>query len=136
MSQGSNPKAYLGIGWAFPVRPVNGRLTFAQYETDVEQAIQIILLTLPGERVMLPEFGAGMRNFVFEPNSPATQRAVENAVRQALIDWEPRITLEGVKVTPGANDPSLLLIHVDYVVRATNTFYNRVYPFYLLEGGA
>jgi phage baseplate assembly protein W len=136
MSQADNPKAYLGVGWAFPVKPVNGRLTFARYESDVEQAIQVILLTLPGERVMLPEFGAGMRNFVFEPNSPATCRAVEHAVRQALIDWEPRITLERVLVTPDDNDPSLLLIHVDYVVRATNTFYNRVYPFYLLEGGA
>ena len=132
-SNHQDPKAYLGVGWTFPVKPVNGRLAFARYESDVEQAIQIILLTLPGERVMLPEFGAGMRNFVFEPNSPATQRAIENAVRQALIDWEPRITLEGVDVKPDDNDPSLLLIHVDYVVRATNSFYNRVYPFYLLE---
>jgi phage baseplate assembly protein W len=136
MPQPNNPKAYLGVGWAFPVKPVDGRLAFARYESDVEQAIQIILLTLPGERVMLPEFGAGMRNFVFEPNSPATQRAIENAVRQALIDWEPRIALEGITVTPDDSDPALLLIHVDYVVRATNTFYNRVYPFYLLEGGA
>jgi phage baseplate assembly protein W len=136
MAQANNPKAYLGVGWAFPVKPVHGRLAFARYESDVEQAIQIILLTLPGERVMLPEFGAGVRNFVFEPNSPATQRAIENAVRQALIDWEPRIALEGVAVTPDDSDPALLLIHVDYVVRATNTFYNRVYPFYLLEGGA
>jgi phage baseplate assembly protein W len=77
-----------------------------------------------------------MRNFIFEPNSPATCRAIEHAVRQALIDWEPRINLEGVAVTPDENDPGLLLIHVDYVVRATNSFYNRVYPFYLLEGGA
>ena len=136
MSPAGDPKAFLGVGWAFPVKPVNGRLTFARYEEDVEQAIQVILLSLPGERVMLPEFGAGLRNFVFEPNSPATRRAVEHAVRQALIDWEPRITLEAVTVTPDDSDPSLLLIQVDYVVRATNTFYNRVFPFYLLEGGA
>jgi hypothetical protein len=136
MSRAGDPKAFLGVGWAFPVRPVNGRLAFARHEADVEQAIQVILLSLPGERVMLPEFGAGLRNFVFEPNSPATRRAVEHAVRQALIDWEPRITLEAVTVTPDDGDPSLLLIHVDYVVRATNTFYNRVFPFYLLEGGA
>jgi phage baseplate assembly protein W len=136
MSRLNDPKAFLGVGWAFPVKPVNGRLAFARYETDVEQAIQIILLSLPGERVMLPEFGAGLRNFVFEPNSPATHRAVEHAVRQALIDWEPRIALEGVTVTPDDADPSLLLIHVDYTVSATNTFYNRVFPFYLLEGGA
>jgi phage baseplate assembly protein W len=133
---GTKPRAHLGVGWAFPVRPVNGRLAFARYEEDIEQAIQIILLTARNERVMLPEFGAGVRNFVFEPNTPATHRAVEGAVRQALIDWEPRIDLERVEVTADDSEPNLLLIHVDYVVRATNTFYNRVFPFYLLEGGA
>jgi phage baseplate assembly protein W len=55
-------------------------------------------------------------------------------VRDALTDWEPRIDVGNVTVTPDANEPNLLLIAVDYVVRATNSFYNRVYPFYLLEG--
>ena len=136
MAFDTNPKAYLGIGWSFPVKPVGGRLRFARYEENIEQAIQIILLTARLERPMLPEFGAGMRNFVFEPNSPATHRAIELDVRNALIDWEPRINLEQVEVTPDLDEPNLLLIHVDYVVRATNTFYNRVFPFYLLEGGA
>jgi phage baseplate assembly protein W len=127
-------KAFLGVGWAFPVKPVNGSLTYAAYEDDVEQAIQIILMTEAGERPMLPQFGGGLRRFLFEPNSPATQRAIEQVVRNALTDWEPRIDLDNVTVTADANQPDLLLIAVDYVVRATNTFYNRVYPFYLLEG--
>lgn len=130
-----SPKAHLGIGWAFPVKPVGGRLPFARYEDDIEQAIQIILLTEQGERVMLPDFGAGMRQFVFEPNSPATRARIADAVQRALVDWEPRITVENVDVTEG-DVPNLALIHVDYVVRATNAFYNRVYPFYLLEAGA
>jgi uncharacterized protein len=129
-------KAYLGVGWAFPVKPVDGRLRYAAYEEDVEQAIQIILLTDPAERPMLPEFGGGLRRFVFEPNAPATWRAIERLVRSALIDWEPRIDVEDVEVTPDDQEPNLLLIHVDYVVRATNSHYNRVYPFYLLEGSA
>jgi phage baseplate assembly protein W len=130
------PKAHLGVGWTFPVKPVNGRLTYAAHEEDIEQAIQIILLTARGERLMLPRFGAGLRKYVFEPNSSATQRAVESAVRTALVDWEPRINLERVEAVPDSEHPNLLLIHIDYVVRATNTFYNRVYPFYLYEGGA
>jgi phage baseplate assembly protein W len=127
------PKAFLGTGWGFPVKPVNGRLRFAAYEDDVEQAVQIILLTERGERPMLPEFGGGLRSFLFEPNSPATRHAIEHVVRNALIDWEPRIDVERVEVTSDDEQPNLLLIHVDYVVRATNSFYNRVYPFYLLE---
>ncbi|HEX3864901.1 MAG TPA: GPW/gp25 family protein [Stellaceae bacterium] len=127
-------KAYLGVGWAFPLKPVNGKLGYAAYEDDVEQAIQIILLTERGERPMLPEFGGGLRRLLFEPNSPATQRGIERVVRTALIDWEPRIDVDRVEVTSDETDPNLLLIAVDYVVRATNSFYNRVYPFYLLEG--
>ena len=86
------------------------------------------------ERPMLPEFGGGLRSFLFEPNSPPTYRAIERVVRAALIDWEPRIDVDNIAVTPDDTEPNLLLIHVDYVVRATNSFYNRVYPFYLLEG--
>jgi phage baseplate assembly protein W len=131
----TKPKAFLGVGWSFPVKPVNGGLTFASYETDIEQAIPIILLTEPGERPMLPQFGAGLRRFVFQPSSSATYRAIEQAVEQALIDWEPRINVDSVTVTPDDSEPNLLMIAVDFVVRATNTSYNRVYPFYLLQGG-
>ncbi len=127
-------KAFLGVGWRFPVKPEGGRLRFARYEEDVEQAIQIILMTEPGERPMLPQFGGGLRRFLFEPNSPATWRAIEQLVQTALIDWEPRIDLGQVTVTPDADQPNLLMIAVDYTVRATNTHYNRVYPFYLIEG--
>jgi Bacteriophage baseplate protein W len=129
-------KAYLGVGWSFPPRIVDGGLHYAKYEDDIEQAIQIIVLTSRGERVMVPEFGAGLRDFVFEPNSDATRTRLEEAVRKALVDWEPRINLQNVDVTPGDDGPNVVLIHVDYVVRATNSFYNRVYPFYLLEGRA
>ncbi len=134
----SRSKAHLGVGWSFPVKPVGGRLQYAHYEEDIEQAIAIVLLTSPGERVMLPEFGAGARRYVFEPNSPTTRRALETAVQDALIDWEPRIDLLRVEATPDdeTGDPNRVLIHVDYRVRATNTFYNRVFPFYLQEGGA
>lgn len=129
-------KAHLGVGWAFPVKPVNGRLCYAQYEEDIEQAIQVVLLTARGERVMIPEFGAGLRDYVFEPNSPATRVRMANEIQRALVDWEPRIDLERVEVTESDDDPNVVLIHIDYVVRATNNFYNRVYPFYLLEGRA
>jgi len=125
-------KPTLGVGWAFPPKLVAGSLRFARYEEDVEQAVQIILLTARGERVMLGEFGAGLRDYVFEPNSEATRSRLEEAVRKALVDWEPRIDLERVEVTEG-DAPNVVLIHVDYVVRATNSSYNRVYPFYLLE---
>jgi phage baseplate assembly protein W len=127
-------RPHLGVGWAFPVRPVQGRLTYARYEDDIEQAIEIILRTDPYERVMKPAFGAGLRRFLFAANSPVTHRLVEEAVRRALIDQEPRITVERVAARAGDGEPTLMEIDIDYVVRRSNAFYNRVFPFYLNEG--
>lgn len=127
-------RPHLGVGWAFPVRPVQGRLTYARYEDDIEQAIEIILRTDPYERVMKPAFGAGLRRFLFAANSPVTHRRVEEAVRRALIDQEPRITVERVAARAGDGEPTLMEIDIDYVVRRSNAFYNRVFPFYLNEG--
>jgi phage baseplate assembly protein W len=127
-------RPHLGVGWAFPVRPVQGRLTYARYEDDIEQAIEIILRTDPYERVMKPAFGAGLRRFLFAANSPVTHRRVEEAVRRALIDQEPRITVERVAARADEGEPTLMEIDIDYVVRRSNAFYNRVFPFYLNEG--
>jgi hypothetical protein len=127
------PRAFLGTGVAFPFRPVDGRIPWSVHEDSIEQSIENILRTRRRERVMLPEFGSGLADRVFEPNAPATWYALEEDVRTALTDWEPRIDLREVRVTEGEAE-NLLLIHVDYVVRATNTYYNRVYPFYLHEG--
>jgi uncharacterized protein len=132
----ADEKAHLGVGWAFPVKPVGGRLRYARYEDDIEQAVEIILLTARGERPMRNEFGTDARATLFEPNSPATRRALAANVRRALIEWEPRIDVERVEAVASDERPDLLLVHIDYVVRATNSRFNRVYPFYLLEGGA
>lgn len=130
----SRNREHLGVGWSFPVRPKHGRLTYARYEEDVEQAIGIILETTRQERIMRPSFGAGLRARVFDPNSPATQRQIEDDVRRALIDWEPRITVERVRAYPDASRMHVLMIDIDYVVRRSNSAFNLVYPFYLVEG--
>ncbi|MCZ7572447.1 MAG: GPW/gp25 family protein [Ardenticatenaceae bacterium] len=128
-------KAFLGVGWAFPPRLQPDRMvSMAAYEEDIRQAILIIMGTNPGERVMRPDFGAGLNAFVFEPVTTTLLALVKTRVREALIDWEPRIDVEEVKVTTDPAERNLLLIEVSYRVRATNTLHNLVYPFYLQEG--
>ena len=129
----TGPRPHLGVGWAFPVKPAGGRLLWAKYEEDVEQAIEIILRTSPGERVMEPAFGAGLRDYVFAGNSPVTHRRVEESVRRALVDFEPRITVEQVRARAADDEPNLMEVEIDYVVRRSNTSFNRVFPFYLNE---
>lgn len=104
------------------------------YETDIQQSIRIILGTAPGERVMRPDFGAGLKKLVFEPLNTTTAALAQYSVEQALIQWEPRIDQIRVKVTPQPSTASLT-IDIRYRVRLTNVFYNLVYPFYLSEGG-
>ena len=126
---------FLGRGWAFPVGVgYDDDITMAADREDIEQAIRIILQTDPGERVMRPDFGAGLRRLLFEPINTGTLALAEMQVRQALVTWEPRIDVRNVRVLSDQAASGLLMIYIDYAVRTTNTFYNLVYPFYLQEG--
>lgn len=128
-------KAILGVGWAFPVSPTaNGEAELAAYEEDVREAIEIILGTNPGERVMRPDFGAGLQALVFEPIGATTAALARHRVEEALVRWEPRIDVLEVRVRADVAPSNRLLVEIDYRVRTTNTFYNLVYPFYLFEG--
>jgi len=133
MAGNSQGKAFLGVGWAFPPAAASGDLATAAYETDIQQSIRIILGTAPGERVMRPDFGAGLKTLIFEPMNTTTAALAQYNVLQALTKWEPRIDSVTVNVTPQPSTGSLQ-IDIRYRVRATNTFYNLVYPFYLTEG--
>jgi phage baseplate assembly protein W len=128
-------KAFLGVGWAFPVcLEPDGEIAMAEYEQDVAEAIWIILGTNPGERVMRPDFGARLNAFVFEPINTTTIESLKTRVREALVDWEPRINVEKVEVTTDRAEPGKLLIEIRYRVRTTNAVKNFVYPFYFEEG--
>jgi phage baseplate assembly protein W len=135
MSANGSDRAFLGRGWAFPVAPgTAGDVAQAAGDEDVHQAVRIVLGTDLGERVMRPEFGSGLRALLFEPLTATTRALVEHRVKEALIRWEPRIDVLGVRVALRTGAEAAVLVEVDYRVRATNTFYNLVYPFYLLEG--
>ena len=123
---------FLGVGWQFPVSlDEQGQIAMAAYEESVRQAIWLILSTAPGERVMRPDFGCGIHNLVFAPNSPGTAGQVIGEVRRALVRWEPRIDLLEVDAVPDQAQPNRLLIVIKYQVRTTNNEFNLVYPFYL-----
>jgi phage baseplate assembly protein W len=128
---------FLGRGWAFPVAPAaDGELALSAAEEDVRQAIRLILETEPGERVMRPDFGTGLRSLVFEPLSVNTATLVRHRVEESLRTWEPRIEVRDVTVTVGDRALGRLDVQIAYTISATNTFYNLVYPFYLQEGSA
>jgi phage baseplate assembly protein W len=129
---------FLGVGWSFPVAtdPASGDAALSAYDRDVKEAIRIILQTARGERVMRPRFGCGIHDLVFEDISATTLFAVEAAVRDALVTYEPRIELLNIVVDPFEALNGMLLVTISYRVRRTNQTDNLVYPFYFKEGGA
>lgn len=122
---------HLGRGPRLPFRPDRfGGLSFVTGPEVVRQSIETILDTEPGERVMLPAFGCGLRRYLAEPNNTATHAAMRADIGDALSRWEPRIRVTNVAVTPG-DDPALLWIEIAYVQLVDQRPDNLVYPFYL-----
>jgi uncharacterized protein len=126
-----------GRGWPFPIKLERaGRLELIGGDEKIRQSIWLILATAPGERQMRPEFGCGIHDLVFQPQTAALRGLVQQRVRDALIRWESRIDVLDVRVETAPEGRNYLLIRVDYRVRRNNAFFNLVYPFFLSEGAA
>ncbi len=126
---------FLGVGWKFPVEAgEEGQVATAHYEENIRQAIWIVLGTARGERIMRPNFGCGVHDLVFAVNSAGTAGRAASEVRQALLQWEPRIDVLDVEVETKPGEPNVLMIAIEYRVRSTNNVFNLVYPFYLERG--
>jgi phage baseplate assembly protein W len=127
---------FLGTGWAFPpafTRQGHAAVMASGVE-DVRQSLWVLFSTVPGERVMLPTYGCALWRMVFRNLTTTATTEMAEAVRKAVLEWEPRVDLQEVAV---AADPAVdgrVSISVSYVIRATNTRDNLVYPFYLREG--
>lgn len=132
-----NPEqSILGTGWSFP--PTFSRADYsvdmASDDLDIQQSLRVLFSTAPGERVMVPDYGCDLWQMVFRAvNSTFKTEAVE-AVRVAVLYWEPRIDVTEIGIEPSAETDGLVLITVAYVIRRTNARNNLVYPFYIGEG--
>ena len=128
-------KDFLGAGWKFPPRlDSRGQIELVHQEADVEEAIRLILMTMRGERPMRPEFGSELHLLMFSPNDASTAGQARRYVFEALARWEPRIEVQEVLASPDAFDPAALRIEIHYVIRATNSERNLVFPYYIIPG--
>lgn len=126
---------FLGNGWKFPLQVTSsGRIAQSSAERRIEESLYLILSTAQGERVMLPEFGCGIHDLVFEANNSVTRSRIVQQVREALVAFEPRIDVLDVESESAPETPNLLLIRINYRIRENNALGNLVYPFYINEG--
>lgn len=130
------PASFLGKGWKFPVQvdSTTGRIRMAEGEEDIEESIRIIIRTSKGERLMRPDFGCGLRDFVFGTTDETSLRLIAGDVQDAIRIWEPRVKDVEVEVKPDRQNNGRVLMNVSYAVRSTNNLFNQVFPFYLEEG--
>ena len=123
---------FIGNGWAFPAAiNRNGSVRLVTGTEEVDAAIRMILSTVPGERVMRPDFGCNMWQLLFAPLTSGTLGLIEQYVRESLERWEPRIELEGVQAV-GEQESGTVHITVAYRVKSTNDVRNLVFPFYTI----
>ncbi|WP_107759263.1 GPW/gp25 family protein [Dickeya sp. Secpp 1600] len=127
---------FLGRGWQFP--PVFSgavrQVAMNSAEANINQSIDLILQTQRGERSLLPYFGSELRSFLFRYPDATLQNEIAQSVRTTLLNDEPRISVASVEVTFLPEPASMVAIHIDYIIRQTNTRHNHVFPFSLLEG--
>jgi hypothetical protein len=130
-----DPRAFRGSGLAFPLAvDPQGRLATASDDAKIEQSVWLILSTAKKERLMRPDYGCGIHDLVFAPNSPQSIGQIVDQLRRALVAQEPRIDVLDVTGEAPPGEPNLLLLRIDYRIRENNALANMVYPFFVTEG--
>jgi len=130
--------AFLGTGWSFP--PEFDRETgfpeMVSAVEDIEQSLNILLSTSLGERVMLPDYGCDLNDYLFESLNSSVIGYIKNRVKNAILFYEPRINAEKIDVT-GDDSTDLLdgkfTISIEYTIPGTNSRFNYVYGYYQNE---
>ncbi len=129
-------RAFLGRGWSFPPefdKSAKG-VAMLEEEKDIESSLEILFSTKLGERVMQPTYGCNLDDMVFESMNLTMLTYMKDIIENAILYHEPRIKLEKLDIDTSNQNEGMLLIVLNYIVRATNSRFNYVYPYYLNEG--
>jgi phage baseplate assembly protein W len=127
--------SFLGTGWSFPPEftAEAGEVLMTQDEADIDASLKILFGTGIGERFLNPKYGLDMHEILFEPMSTTMKTFLEDRVKTAILIYEPRINLLSLELDTSAQYEGRISIVMDYEVRATNSRYNLVYPFYTAD---
>ncbi len=131
-----NDKTFLGTGWAFPptFSGWQRRANMVSYEEDIRESLRILFTTNPGERVMQPTYGCGLKKKVFSVINASAITEIKDMVEKAILFFEVRITLNSIDIDASDSIEGILRLYLEYTVRTTNTRNNMVYPFYFRQG--
>jgi hypothetical protein len=136
--------SFLGTGWSFPPRfelvagaissELAGAVAMTSDRADIEASLRILFGTAAGERFLVPKYGLDLHPLLFDSVSTTTKTALEDRIRTAILVHEPRINLLGLVLDVSRQHEGVLHIQIEYAIRATNSRYNLVFPFYTRDG--
>jgi phage baseplate assembly protein W len=131
-----NQKSFLGTGWSFPPRFLDSEqgIEMSRDDDDIAESLHILLSTIPGERLMNPEYGCDLQSQVFQNINNSTKVIIEDLIATAILYFEPRVRLIAVDVDERGQLSGVVSVSITYEVKGVNSRRNMVYPFYLAEG--
>ena len=130
--------SFLGTGWSFP--PAfsfdSGSVEMVSAEEDINQSLNILLSTSLGERVMQPNYGCNLHDYLFEPLNASIIGYIKDLVTNSILYYEPRIIADKIDVTAADSFDIIegrFTILIEYTIPQTNSRFNYVYDYYLNE---
>lgn len=129
-------KSFLGRGWKFPpeFNNITNQVEMVEDEDDIQDSLRILLSTDPGERIMQPEYGCGLKHLLFENIDESIITLIKHTIDKAILFFEPRIIVEEITLDAEKYYEGIILINIGYLIRTTNNRSNIVFPFYINEG--
>ena len=127
---------FLGEGWSFPPHfdKKTGALVTTADIVDINKSLHILLSTKLGERIMIPDYGCNLEELLFQPLDITLKTYIKDLVTTAILYHEQRIDVTKITLDNGNELEGEVLIEIEYIVRATNSRGNMVFPFYKKEG--
>ncbi|OYD42884.1 GPW/gp25 family protein [Sphingobacterium cellulitidis] len=131
-------KSFLGTGWSFPpeFNNISNNVEMVSGTEDIDQSLNILLSTALGERVMQPQYGCDLTDYVFETLNSSVIGYLKDRVKNAILFYEPRIRVEQIEISPAESMDLIegrFTISLEYSVPGTNSRFNYVYDYYLNE---
>lgn len=129
-------KPFLGRGWGFPPTfdKVSNSVEMVEGEADINESLFLLISTIQGERVMLPDYGFGTQIHVFDGADNSMLTYLKGEIADAILHFEPRIRVEEISIDASQSVDGRLAIHLSYFIPSTNSRSNMVFPFYIAEG--
>ena len=98
----------------------NGFLSIDNYVDEIKQNLKILFLTAPGERVFIPNFGIGLRNYLFENKTTSLDQGIKERINNQVAVYFPFIEINDVTIFESPDIENLLYVRFDYFIKPLN----------------